>query len=136
MKTPLLLVIDMINDSFTPETRWLRDALVGPINELLRRFHEDGRPVIWVRQEFEPDLDSILDQEKPDSLVLAGVNTHACIRTCAIDAYQRDWRVVLARECIGSFDQEHHWVSMKYMDGKIADALSNREILERMGSQG
>ncbi|WP_353682583.1 isochorismatase family protein [Mesorhizobium sp.] len=39
--------------------------------------------------------------------MLCGVNTHACIRMAAVDAYQRDFRVVLAEECVGSYDAEH-----------------------------
>jgi isochorismate hydrolase len=64
--------------------------------------------------------------------VLAGVNTHACIRTTAIDAYQRDWPVVLASDCNGSYDSEHHHVTLKYMKDKIATLRTNREIEDRL----
>lgn len=36
-----------------------------------------------------------------------GVNTHACVRTTVVDAYQRDYEVVLAKDCIASYDAEH-----------------------------
>ena len=49
--------------------------------------------------------EDILAELKPDTILLAGINTHACIRTTAIDAYQRDWPVVLALDCIDSYDQ-------------------------------
>jgi nicotinamidase-related amidase len=78
---------------------------------------------------FGTDLDARLLHHAPSHLVLAGVNTHACVRTTAIDAYQRDWRVLLAADCIASYDDEHHRVSMKYMSGKIGATLSNAEIL-------
>ena len=39
---------------------------------------------------FKTGLDQTLDLLKPVVLVLAGVNTHACVRMTAIDAYQRD----------------------------------------------
>jgi isochorismate hydrolase len=73
-------------------------------------------------------LDQVLADLKPDGLILAGINTHACIRMAAIDAYQRDWRVVLAADCIVSYDKEHHEISLKYMKGKIASIMSNEEI--------
>jgi nicotinamidase-related amidase len=38
----------------------------------------------------------------PPSGCLAGINTHACIRTAAIDAFQRDYDVILAGDCIAS----------------------------------
>ena len=50
----------------------------------------------------------------------------------AIDAYQRDWEVILAADCIGSYDREHHEVSLRYMRDKIAEVLSNSEIANRL----
>jgi isochorismate hydrolase len=46
----------------------------------------------------------------------------------AIDAYQRDWRVILAADCVGSYDQEHHDISLRYMKDRIASVMSNDEI--------
>jgi nicotinamidase-related amidase len=77
---------------------------------------------------FGTDLDEKLARFKPDTIILAGINTHACIRTTAIDTYQRDWPVVLALDCIGSYDRKHHEVSLSYMKDKIAAVLTNREI--------
>ena len=57
---------------------------------------------------FKTDLDQTLDHLKPDVLVLAGINTHACVRMTAIDAYQRDWKIILAADCVDSYDREHH----------------------------
>jgi isochorismate hydrolase len=56
------------------------------------------------------------------------VNTHACIRTTAIDAYQRDLAVIFASQCLGTYDEEQGQISMRYMDGKVGRALTNREI--------
>ena len=137
-----------------------------------------NHPVIWVRQEFEPDLsdafpemrakgiritirgtrgaqiaselnidsadpivikkrysaffgtnlDQLLADLHPVALILAGINTHACIRMTAIDAYQRDIPVILAGDCIDSYDREHHDISLRYMKDKIAVVLTNAEI--------
>src|SRR3979411_235828 len=73
-------------------------------------------------------LDETLVRLATDAIILAGINTHACIRTTAIDAYQRDWPVVLAADCIDSYDREHHGISLRYMKDKIAALLSNEEI--------
>jgi nicotinamidase-related amidase len=178
MKRPVLIVIDMLRDFLETWDPTRRERLVASINELvatMRRFH---LPVIWVRQEFEPDLrdafpemraqnihitikgtpgceivpeincgssdavivkkrysaffgtelDEILRRLEPDAVMLAGINTHACIRTTAIDAYQRDWPVILASDGIDSYDREHHDISLKYMKGKIAALMTNQEI--------
>ena len=81
---------------------------------------------------FGTDLEQLLSDLGPNQVTLAGVNTHACVRTTAIDAYQQDRRVVLASECIDSHDPEHARISMAYMDNKIAVALTNDEISNRM----
>jgi nicotinamidase-related amidase len=79
------------------------------------------------------ELEKLLAQLGPDTLILAGINTHACIRTTAIDAYQRDWPVVLAGDCVDSYDQEHHAISLAYMKDKIAGVMSNDEIRLALG---
>ncbi len=73
-------------------------------------------------------LESLLAELDADPLILAGVNTHACIRTAAIDAYQRDFQVIIVRDCVASKDLEHHKISLDYMDGGIASVLSLSEL--------
>jgi nicotinamidase-related amidase len=69
---------------------------------------------------FGTALDSILSARECSRLVIAGVNTHACIRSTVIDAYQRDLDVILPHGCFDSHDAEHHDVSLRYMQGKLA----------------
>ena len=173
-----LLVIDMVQD-FLPKVRSKgRRELIAATNDLTRMVRGHSGTVIWVRQEFRPDLsDAFLNMRRtgvaitiagtpgsqldpeliagPEdrtvvkrrysaffetdldrlllpfagtSLIIAGINTHACVRMTAIDAYQRDWDVILASDCVASYDPRHHAISLEYMDGKIARALSNPEI--------
>jgi nicotinamidase-related amidase len=178
MNKPVLIVIDMLNDFLGKWEPNKRQKLIQAIDEVIVIMRSANRPIIWVRQEFEPDLrDAFLEMRtkgirstikgtqgcqivpeltpapsdvvivkkrysafygtkldaelallKPDAIVLAGINTHACIRTTAIDAYQRDWAVVLASDCIESYDQEHHEISLRYMQDKLARVMSNKEI--------
>ena len=74
-------------------------------------------------------LDDLLAELGVRSLVIGGVNTHACVRTTVVDAYQRDFDITLALECTGSADAEHHDVTMRYLDGHIARLSSNAEII-------
>lgn len=78
---------------------------------------------------FATNLDARLSKIRPDVLVIAGVNTHACVRMTAIDAYQRDYDVIVAAECIASNDPEHHDVTVRYLDGNIARVLPNADVL-------
>jgi maleamate amidohydrolase len=181
MRTPyVLVVVDMLVDFFerSPALGAQRSSLARAINALVTEFRRARQPIVWVRQEFNPDLsDAFLDMRRtgtsitiagspgaailpelarlagdevvvkkrysaffgtnfetvlgrltPASIVLAGINSHACIRTTAIDAYQRDYDVVLASECIGSGDAAHHAVTMAYLDDHIARVWSNEQI--------
>ena len=183
--TPALLVIDLLNDFLERWPAAARKRLLDATNELIAMLRRNSTPVIWVRQEFEPDLsdafaemrekgirvairgtagaqivpelkvaagdrmvvkkrysaffqtnlDQLLAELQPDTLVLAGINTHACIRMTAIDAYQRDWKVVLAADCIDSYDREHHEISQRYMKDKIAALMTNDEIAASLASR-
>jgi nicotinamidase-related amidase len=74
------------------------------------------------------NLDVILDGLACKRIIVAGVNTHACVRATVIDAYQRDYDVLLAKECIDSHDEQHHSISMRYMDGKLGIAMTNDQL--------
>jgi nicotinamidase-related amidase len=178
MKKPVLIVIDMLRDFLENWDSVQKEKLVQSINELVSVMRSFSHPVIWVQQEFEPDLrdafpemrakgiritikgtpgceilpelavapsdmviikkrysafygttlDDTLERLAPDAIILAGINTHACIRTTAIDAYQRDWPVILAADCIDSYDREHHEISLRYLKDKVALLMSNLEI--------
>jgi nicotinamidase-related amidase len=177
-----LIIIDMLNDFFVRSSVLAaqRQQLVSATNTLICGARQHGHPVIWIRQEFNPDLsDSFMEMRKrgvsitiagtegceiipelnrlatdtvfvkkrysaffgtgledhlamlrPDSLILCGINTHACVRTTAIDAYQRDYQALVAAECVASYDTSHHDITIRYLvDSGIARVLQNNEIL-------
>ncbi len=174
-----MIVIDMQNDFFqSGHLAQSRERLTKNINRLIRMFREKGDPIIWVRQELEPDLsdsflaqrkerifvtikgtsgvevlqeldcrpedfevikkryscfyettlDELLDRLNPSKIVLAGINTHACIRMAAIDAYQRDHEVVVVADCVLSNQLEHHQITLDYMDGHICQVVVLEEL--------
>jgi maleamate amidohydrolase len=186
---PVLLIIDVLIDFLDPWPKTDRALLIDAIRSLAHVFRDAGYPIIWVRQEFAPDLsdaflemrrrnmritikgtrgsrivpelaplpedhhvvkkrysaffgtdlDELLRAHAVDTLVLAGINTHACVRATAIDAYQRDLKVIIPREAVGSYDRDHEAMSLRYMDGKIASvvalaALKSRIIDSKMQS--
>lgn len=84
---------------------------------------------------FRTELDEVLVNIAPSEIVIAGVNTHACIRVTAIDAYQRDYQLVLAKECIDSYDQGCHDESFGYLvNSGIGLPLANSQIIARLKS--
>jgi maleamate amidohydrolase len=170
---PVLLVIDVLVDFMDRWPEADRAELIEAIRSLVEIFRAKGLPIIWVRQEFEPDLsDAFLEMRRDnisvtikdtpgcrivpelvpladetqiikkrysaffgtpldrllaaygaDTVVLAGVNTHACVRMTAIDAYQRDLDLIIPREAVGSYDKDHAVMSLRYMDGAIAQVM-------------
>lgn len=81
---------------------------------------------------FGTELDDLLHRFQTGTLVIAGINTHACVRMTAIDAYQRDFDVIVASECIASYDEEHHEVTRRYLEQGIARFLTNSEIVKSL----
>lgn len=83
---------------------------------------------------FGTDLRARLSSLGITTVVLAGVNSHACVRMTAIDAYQHDLEVLVAAECVSSYDREHHDVTLRYLGGQIGNVLPNSEVLVRVGA--
>src|SRR5262249_34832331 len=77
---------------------------------------------------FGTALDSVLTARNCSGIVVAGINTHACIRSTVVDAYQRDLDVILPRGCFDSHDAEHHEVSLRYMEGKLASVFDMQSV--------
>ena len=123
-----------LSDAFLEmRDRNVRMNIIGtPGAELDERLETRDDDITIVKKRYSPffatHLDAVLAKMDIRSLVITGINTHACVRMAAIDAYQRDMRVILARQAIDSYDEEHARVSLRYMDGKIARVLDNETI--------
>jgi nicotinamidase-related amidase len=139
---PVIWVQQLISPDLSDAPLLMRDRQISAVIEGtggaeihsdLSRHHEDS--VVTKKRYsafFGTGVGQLLDELAPQRVTLAGVNTHACVRTTAIDAYQRDLRVLLASECLASYDPEHGRVSMTYMDGRIAVAMTNEQISDEM----
>ena len=80
----------------------------------------------------ETDLDELLRSLAIEQVVLAGINTHACVRMAAVDAYQRDYEVVIPKDCVSSYDIEHHDVTLRYLANSIARVSRLPELLDSL----
>ncbi|WP_368563229.1 cysteine hydrolase family protein [Pseudoxanthomonas sp. UTMC 1351] len=175
----VVLIIDMQIDFFAHELLSRQKAdLVAHTNTLVTAARESRASVVWIKQEFSPDLsdatlevrsrkisvviagtpgasilpeldvrpsdhvlvkkrysaffgtrlDTILAHLNCTQLIVGGINTHACVRTTVVDAYQRDYAIILASDCIASHDKAHHDISWRYMDGKFGRGMTNEQI--------
>ena len=79
---------------------------------------------------FNTDLNKLLKVLVINTLIIGGVKTHACIRTTVIDAYQEDYEVVIASDCLGDSEPEHAEISLKYLTKYIASIKTNEELIK------
>jgi len=106
--------------------------------QLLPELERHSSDVVVVKKRYSAfygtDLEERLSRLQPRLLVVAGVNTHACVRMTVIDAYQRDYDVVVAADCVASYDRDHHDVTVRYLEGKVARFLPTADILPLLGA--
>ncbi len=102
--------------------------------QLLEELHVDASDEVKLKTRFSAffrtGLEKDLEQLGVRTLILAGITTAWCIRSTAVDAYQRDFEVIVAADCVAAFAAEDHAHSVKAMDGYIASFRSNVEIAE------
>jgi isochorismate hydrolase len=79
---------------------------------------------------FKTNLKKLLLKNNIDNLIFCGINTHACVRTTIIDAYQNDFTSILAVDCVASYNDEYHRVSLDYLKQSIIKPMTNKEIGE------
>ena len=84
---------------------------------------------------YDTDLESELRSLAVESLVVCGINTHACVRTTVVDAFMRDYRIWIPRECVASYDQAGHERSLDYLSRRMACVVDLEEVLQRIGQQ-
>jgi nicotinamidase-related amidase len=77
---------------------------------------------------FDTSMAALLSSLNVSRVVIGGINTHACVRATAVDAYQRDYRVILAVDAISSYDGEYHRESMRYLAQSIGTSMTNSAI--------
>jgi nicotinamidase-related amidase len=104
----------------TPGSQLLSELNVQPTDTVLTKHRFSAF--------YETRLAELLADRGIDTVILAGITTSWCVRSTAVDAYQRDLTVVLAKDCMAGFTERDHEESLSAMDGYIAKACSNREI--------
>lgn len=126
---------DDLEDAFlVMRKRDIRIAIAGtPGSRILEELKKEPADYEVIKKRYSAfyntDLDTLLLKLDVSEVLLAGVNTHACIRTAAIDAYQRDLEVTIPEECVLSNDQQHHDVTLEYLGKEIATVAPLDQIL-------
>ena len=75
-------------------------------------------------------LDDVLRKMNAQTLVLAGITSAWCVKSTAVDAYQRDYQLIFAKECMAGFSEKEHLDAVESMHSLLGPALTNGEIVE------
>jgi nicotinamidase-related amidase len=69
-----------------------------------------------------------------DTLVMAGVHLHACVRQTVISAYERGFDIWVADDAVGSDDPLHAAITRRYLQTRAAQFASVAELLAMLSS--
>ena len=69
-----------------------------------------------------------------DTLLVAGVHLHGCVRATVLDAYAHGLAVWVAEDAVGSDDPLHAAVTRRYLDGRAARFAPVNELLARVAA--
>lgn len=64
-----------------------------------------------------------------DTLVVAGLYTHACVRDTVLAAYSRGYRVLIVGDAIASPEPEHARLSLEFLAARAATVVPTDELL-------
>lgn len=129
-----------LSDAFlNMRKKGLRYTIAGtPGCQLLSDLHREPSDIVLLKTRFSAfyrtQLDAELARLKVRTVILAGITTAWCVRSTAVDAYQRDMEVIVAEECVAAFTDETHLSSVAAMEGYLGTFVSNREIARMLTS--
>lgn len=75
-----------------------------------------------------PELVPLLKAAGTGTIVVAGVHSHACVRSTVTDAYARGFEVLIPVEAVGSYDRDHGERALQWLDGRAARCVPLAEI--------
>lgn len=74
------------------------------------------------------DLDLFLRSNGFQTLLISGVATQACVESTVRSAVDRDYRIVILRDCVGAYKPDLHEASLQVMRS-FAEVVSTEDIL-------
>ena len=78
---------------------------------------------------FQTDLDVFLKGAGVDTVILTGTSMSGCVRATATDAFMRDYRTMIVRECVADRVQDVLENNLFDLNAKYCDAVTLRETL-------
>ena len=89
------------------------------------------RQSTFIRTNFEEKL----KEKNIDTLILSGVFTHGCVGRTAVDAYERDFNIILAKDASFSHMKNQEKSMLEVIKEEQEQlVLSNKEIIEYLNT--
>ena len=79
-----------------------------------------------------PDLRPHFARVGADTLVIAGLYAHACVRQAALDALEHGFRVVIVEDTVASYDPAHAVVTRRFLEDRGVEYLNTPSLLDRL----
>lgn len=84
---------------------------------------------------FGTQLESMLNHEGVDTVIVTGMTTSGCVRATVVDAFSYNYRVIVPEECVADRSQISHETTLFDISMKYADVLPLDEIVEHLDSR-
>lgn len=76
------------------------------------------------------NLEEILKERGVQTLVLTGVVTETCVYATAQEAFNKDYFVVVPKDCVGSDLPEQHKTVLEHLDPFLGDVVDEEMVIE------
>jgi biuret amidohydrolase len=112
----------------------------GPGTELMPGLHRAGEPLLTTKKRYSSFLGTELDwllrsRLNADTLILVGVNTNTCVLCAAFEACNRDYRVIVASDCVDTMDgPDLHSFALQTISVSLGWTWNNASITEALGA--
>lgn len=110
------------------EAKMLKEIIVRDNHKFIVK----TRQSTFIRTNFE----EILRQMNIDTLILAGVFTHGCVGRTAIDAYERDYNVIIAKDCVFSHVKNQEQAMLEVIQFEQEQMILDNQEIERFIYKG
>lgn len=106
----------------------------SPVTEVVPQLApEPGEHTVF-KHRYSPfdntDLDLLLRNLKVETLVIVGVNTNNCVMCSCFEAFNRDYRVVVARDVCASMNgPDYHEAAIKLIEAALGVVVDSDDII-------
>jgi ureidoacrylate peracid hydrolase len=78
---------------------------------------------------WQTELNTYLQQQGVDTLVVAGITTECCVESTVRDAFHHDYQVIVAKDASAAYDDALHYASLQVMATNFALLANSDNII-------